>query len=818
MSSGGSIQLRLSLKGAEQVRADLERLGPAGQRSMRVLDRAMREPGAGLRALNTASGELTRGLDNAAARAGPFGQVVRQLGPWGLAAAAAVGALAAAAAAFYASTRQSMQWADDLETTADRIGISVEALQRWSHVAGEADVATATLHANMERLNGMVGAFKAGIGDGRIKPIFEELGITEAQLRNVQTAEQMMLLLADTLGQVEDRAIQVRLARGLGVEESLPILRMGAEQVRQLLGAAADLGTVVDTKTVKALADANRQMEIAGSQMKALATQAAAPLAAILGDAAEQAGQFMAQMNQMSIRAPDWARALALVADAIPFARGSGSALAALIGATRPKDSAAQDSEDILKRLRAGGGFELQGHGSGAAAAAAAARQAEQRRRALEDIEQMLALEEARLRGEQDRVRELERQRDLTQMIRRLEDLGVPAAEARTRAAAGQARLDAARQDSMTRQRRELEAQTYLEIARAEEAWNVVRALERDEEVRKRIVAYQATQLDLEEATAAALADQAQLDDARSRAMGRWLDESARAYEIELARLRGDRERVRLLERAHYIQERSQALQQQGGLDPNTADRKAADEAEQLERARVYGIFREGVSGALAALRRNEFDDYFLRLADRFASRLEDRLAEQLTPLFMHLAELMLGGGKGGGGGFLSEFFGHLGFGPVGGGAKPGAAGAAGGSGFSFKGGFFGPRAAWGGVLGGGRTAVGERGLEVVDLPPGSRVFDHEASLRMLRAERRPPPPGGGGAGAGAGNAASGPVIGKFEIHNHGGEPMTARVRQAPNGDMRADLYPLGAAMIEQAGRDGTLAKALGKSPQPRRR
>lgn len=42
MADGGAITLRLSLKGAEAVRADLERLGPSGQRTMRQLDRAMR--------------------------------------------------------------------------------------------------------------------------------------------------------------------------------------------------------------------------------------------------------------------------------------------------------------------------------------------------------------------------------------------------------------------------------------------------------------------------------------------------------------------------------------------------------------------------------------------------------------------------------------------------------------------------------------------------------------------------------------------------------------------------------------------------------
>lgn len=119
--------------------------------------------------------------------------------------------------------------------------------------------------------------------------------------------------------------------------------------------------------------------------------------------------------------------------------------------------------------------------------------------------------------------------------------------------------------------------------------------------------------------------------------------------------------------------------------------------------------------------------------------------------------------------------------------------------------------------MGGGPVLTGEQGWEIVDLPPGSVVHDHAASLRMLRTERRSPPPGGGDGGSAAVRH-GGPLIERFEIHNHGKEPLQAKVQQMPNGNIRADFYPMGTAMIERAGRDGTLAKALNQTPRPIRR
>ncbi|HZV85403.1 MAG TPA: hypothetical protein VFF48_10505, partial [Brevundimonas sp.] len=249
----------MSLQGAEQVKAELASIGPAGSKMARDLDRAMRQPAPGMKALDAATGQVRQGVEGLAGRTGPLGAGLSSLGGIGIAAAAGLGVLAIG----LTKAREAMQWADDLSGTADRIGTSTEALQGLRFAAEEVDVSAQSLDANLEKLNGTLGAFKSGVGDTKLKPVFEALGITQDQLATVETADEMLLILADTLGQVQDRAVQVKFAKSLGVEESLPLLRLGADGIRELTAEAERLGLVAGKDVVEALAEADRQMEIA---------------------------------------------------------------------------------------------------------------------------------------------------------------------------------------------------------------------------------------------------------------------------------------------------------------------------------------------------------------------------------------------------------------------------------------------------------------------------------------------------------------------------------------------------------------------------
>lgn len=385
----GGVGIRLFVQGGEVVRRTFDQVGDSGKKMWAEIALGEKSANPAIRALSLGANEVKQGFEGLASRAGSVGTALGAFGVLGLAAAAALGALAIATQGAF----EAMKGAADLTDAADRIGVGVEALQQWRYVADEAGVDTATLEGVMEKLNGTIGKFKLGLGDGKLKPAFEELGITKEQLANVQTADQMLLLLADTLGQVRDRGQQVALARTLGVEEALPVIRLGREELERLTGAASELGLVLDQQTVKSLDEADRKMELASQQIKTLTTSAVEPLATALANAGAWVANWSTEMDRVRDKGPGWVDMLRRIASALPGGTGFQTAWDAGSARGRRDQSGISpgtpgiDIDDpALRRQQAAvansqvNDFEPKGHtsgGGGASSAAAAARQAE---------------------------------------------------------------------------------------------------------------------------------------------------------------------------------------------------------------------------------------------------------------------------------------------------------------------------------------------------------------------------------------------------------------------------------------------------------
>ena len=406
----GGVGIRLFVQGGEVVRRTFDQIGDSGKKMWAEIALGEKSANPAIRSLSIGANELKQGFDGLVSRAGSAGTALAAFGVVGLAAAAALGALAIATQGAF----EAMNNAADLTDAADLIGVGVEALQQWRYVADEAGVDTATLEGVMEKLNGTIGKFKLGLGDGKLKPAFEELGITKDQLANVQTADQMLLLLADTLGQVKDRGQQVALARTLGVEEALPVIRLGRDELERLTAAASDLGLVLDSETNARLDESDRKLELAGQQMRIVRDTAVAPLAEIFADVAGELAGMAVEFSNIESRAPGWIQTFLAIGRAIPGAGmiqragefALGRTFSTLVGPGNDTDSnraGAWDRDDVLKGLTAlgtspKGDYEPRGHtsgrGGGASSAAAAARQrereAEQRRQREEHAQQQL--------------------------------------------------------------------------------------------------------------------------------------------------------------------------------------------------------------------------------------------------------------------------------------------------------------------------------------------------------------------------------------------------------------------------------------------
>ncbi len=398
----GGVGIRIFIQGGEVVRRGFDQIADSGRKMWAEIALGQRSANPAIRALSMGVGEVKQGITDLTTRAGSAGVALAAFGVVGVALAATLGAIAVAAGSAHAA----MADAADLTDQADRIGVGVEKLQQWRFAADEAGVGAETFYGNLEKLNGSLGAFKLGVGDGKLKPIFEELGITQDQLVNVRTADDLMLMLADTLGQVGDRAAQVRLARGLGIEDSLPILRMGSERIRELWEEAETLGVVLDQDTIKRLDEADRQMEITGQQMDVLRTLAVAPLAEAMADATSYVAGFAVEFSRIEGQAPKWIQTLIALGRAMPGTGGLQRIGEFVIGRTSLQaggvgvpDLGTDPDDPMLARethaLSGRAGYDLRGHTSGVGrggggasrAAAEAERRQRERERALDTLQ-----------------------------------------------------------------------------------------------------------------------------------------------------------------------------------------------------------------------------------------------------------------------------------------------------------------------------------------------------------------------------------------------------------------------------------------------
>ncbi|MNS18431.1 Prophage tail length tape measure protein [compost metagenome] len=412
------------------------------------------------------------------------------------------------------------------------------------------------------------------------------------------------------------------------------------------------------------------------------------------------------------------------------------------------------------------------------------AREAQQRRRREEDRDAALDMQIAQARLDYDAIGRLEEQERVRARIRQLEDDGVKSAQARTNAMGEEARLQAAMADQQGREAKALFEAASMEADRIEGLDRFVEQARRRADLEERINAYAKIYKDIGTATSLAKTDQLMIDQARLRVQEKLVQEAKAEHAANLARLSGDEEGGRSYDVGARIRARAQEIERRGKdgkpLNPGEgmaeAKRQIMDELD----AAALGTRKTWLRGLLSDIKRGGIGDavaeQFSRATDRWLDKLADALAElDWSKLLNSLGGGGSGGGSGGGWGnaaanfFASMFNGHS-------------------TGTDFS--------------DGGLKWVGERGPELLNLPRGSKVYEHNRAMQLTAA------------------AAAAPVVnfGGLTIKNYGSEPMTGRMSQSPGGGLELALEPAFKSLQARSGRDGSMAKALNATPQARRR
>lgn len=197
-----------------------------------------------------------------------------------------VGVLASVAG-FGAIIRSSLKTADALAKTADKIGISTEALAGLQNAAEITGVSQETLNKALVKQQVAVSDYSNGIG--LAKREFEQLGFAQDELSKM-SADKQFFAIAEALKQVENSTERVNIAYkiyGGRATDLLNTLDLGKEGLRKSRKESDLFGTSLSRVDAAKIELANDSMTRIGQVTKGFGLQLTTELAPILTDIAE---------------------------------------------------------------------------------------------------------------------------------------------------------------------------------------------------------------------------------------------------------------------------------------------------------------------------------------------------------------------------------------------------------------------------------------------------------------------------------------------------------------------------------------------------
>lgn len=183
---------------------------------------------------------------------------VRKVGGAVLSAKTAIVGLVGAAG-FGALIKSGLAAGDSLAKTADKIGVTTEALAGMRHAAELTGVSTETMDMALQRFTRR--ASEAAIGTGEAQGALKELGINARDLVKLPLDKQMEVV-ADSMSGLSTQSDRVRIAMKLFDSEGVALVNTlggGSEALREMIAEADHLGLALsrtDTAQIEAANDA----------------------------------------------------------------------------------------------------------------------------------------------------------------------------------------------------------------------------------------------------------------------------------------------------------------------------------------------------------------------------------------------------------------------------------------------------------------------------------------------------------------------------------------------------------------------------------
>jgi hypothetical protein len=255
--------------------------------------------------------EFTRAMDRSQRRVQQFakqsnkslGSASKAFGKLSGAAAAFLPALSAAA--LVGAVRSVTASLDEIGKTADRIGITTDALQLLRVTAESAGVAQSALDSSIEKLG--KGLAEAKMGIGTAKDALKTLNLNAADLIGLGL-DGAMAKIADEVNKLPSPMEKTAVATQLFGRSGAPmlnLLREGADGMARMQAEARELGVVIDEDLIRNAEEAQTQIDLMSRVISANLSTALVNLAPLLTSTATAIASLTKVVSDFGYRAGD---------------------------------------------------------------------------------------------------------------------------------------------------------------------------------------------------------------------------------------------------------------------------------------------------------------------------------------------------------------------------------------------------------------------------------------------------------------------------------------------------------------------------------
>lgn len=204
-------------------------------------------------------------LEEGSAKLRVFGSALEPLGAIGITAAAGVVAFALA----MEKTEKAVEVAANIAKLSKEVGVSTDFIQKFNFALKQNEIDVASGDEALKKMNITLGAVKAGLAKKQQVNAFASVGFTPEQLRTYKDIGELFPVLAERIAKVGDAAEQAAIAKRLGGEELLALLKDGENGFSVLAQKATDLGIVIDHYTIEKAEDAKKKLSELNDVMQA---------------------------------------------------------------------------------------------------------------------------------------------------------------------------------------------------------------------------------------------------------------------------------------------------------------------------------------------------------------------------------------------------------------------------------------------------------------------------------------------------------------------------------------------------------------------